>query len=138
MEDQLTSLTLEKDALSDQVSHVRAEMEFLKSQLERAYQENNALSRCQAELEVKQQVLSTELLEKVAKMTADELQREEREALIEELHNDLGKPYVFVNFSNFCLSLIIIIQQMKPKEKRRSSKSPIKRWKVVTTVSRAN
>jgi uncharacterized coiled-coil DUF342 family protein len=45
LENQLTSLTLQKDALTDEVTHVRKEMSELRIQIDKVYNENASLTQ---------------------------------------------------------------------------------------------
>ena len=45
LDNQLTAVTLQKDALEDEVGHVRKEMEEIRTQLDRVYADNGALNK---------------------------------------------------------------------------------------------
>ena len=63
LDNHVTSLTLQKDAFEDEVSHVRLEMSELRVQLDNVYDDNALLNKSKSELEVKVEMLEKETRE---------------------------------------------------------------------------
>ena len=86
----MTSLTLQKDAFEDEVSHVRLEMSELRVQLDNVYDDNALLNKSKSELEVKVEMLEKETREVEEVLQAGRREAEEIRILNEAMRRDLG------------------------------------------------
>jgi chromosome segregation ATPase len=93
VDDHLTSVTLEKDSLSDQVGHLKTEMDELKTQLDQVYKESASLNKHRSELEVKVEIMSKEARIREEVVSAARRDKDELQKALDELSEECGKIF---------------------------------------------
>ena len=86
LENQVTSITLQKEALHDEVSHVHKEMSEIRNHLDRVNEDNAILNKVKSELEVKVTNLENDLKQSDERINFLRSEKSEQNEALDDLN----------------------------------------------------
>jgi len=120
LDQQLASVTLQKDALIDEAENLRTEAAEARTQMDRLCSEAATVNKARAELEVRLDRAEKAMVSADERLKALRKERTDQMEIIEELQTQLGNEYHF-SISVFTFSLSLNFVQMSLSVKRRNS-----------------
>ena len=112
LENQVTSITLQKEALHDEVSHVHKEMSEIRNHLDRVNEDNAILNKVKSELEVKVTNLENDLKQSDERINFLRSEKSEQNEALDDLNFQISMMlrarfiafYFITFFSSLCRS----------------------------------